>query len=455
MKIWSLSSIRSDLKDKKAHQTTWRIAAPMVLSNMTIPLVGLVDSAVMGHLDEPYYLAAVGLGSALFTFIIWTMGFLRMITTGLVAQAYGAQDSNLIRQWLYLPSLLGLVIAALVLLLNPWLIELIIWWLEGSSEVENKTLEYWNIRIYGLPVSLLNAVLIGWYLGMQNARVPFAILLVTNITNALLDIYLVSMGMDVNGVAWASVIAESLGLLIALACLPSILRKYPIMDKFKLAYHKILRLLDLNKDLLIRTLALEVVFFTIHARGSELGDEIMAVNAILLNFLLIVSNGLDGVANAVEAQVGKAIGKKHWQDFRKAVVVGGFWSLVISLIFSTIFLLFGLQIIELVTDIKIVQESFVPFIGYSILVPLVAITSFWLDGVFIGASAIKTMRNSMLLALVFGFIPLYYLTQSFEAHGIWIAFFGFMIIRGIASWTLFHRGLLQGRYVTPDINANR
>lgn len=447
MKIWSFNSIKSDLKDKKSHRETWRIAAPMILSNMTVPLVGLVDSAVMGHLDQTYYLAAVGLGSALFTFIIWTMGFLRMITTGLVAQAYGANNHNAIRQWLYLPAVLSIFIALAVFALNPWLIDLILWWIEGSEQVEAKVLEYWNIRILGLPISLLNAVLIGWFLGMQNARIPFIILISINIINALLDWVLVNNGMDVDGVAWASVIAESMGLVIALLSLPKVLKKYPLQEKFQLAWNKILYLLNLNKDLLIRTLALEAVFFTIHARGSELGDTVMAVNAILLNFLLIAANGLDGVANAVEAQVGKAIGKNNWLEFRRSVVIGGFWSFLVSLGFCLLFLLFGYSLIELLTDIEIIRESFKPFLIYSILVPIISVASFWLDGIFIGASKIKTMRNSMLIALAIGFIPLYFAFKPLAAHGIWLAFFGFMIMRAISSWLLFNRGVKAGWYV--------
>ncbi|NVJ64877.1 MAG: MATE family efflux transporter [Gammaproteobacteria bacterium] len=454
MKIWTWQAIQTDLKNTTTHKQTWRIAAPMILSNMTIPLVGLVDSAMMGHLAEDYYLAAVGLASALFTFIIWAMSFLRMITTGLVAQAFGAQNYNAIRQWLYLPMLLAVIISATILLLNPWLIELIIWWVDGSQQVEAKVLEYWNIRIYGLPISLLNAVLIGWYLGMHNARIPFIMLMLTNISNAVLDWWLVSIGMDVDGVALASVIAESLGLMVALIALPSVLKRFPLKEKLRLAWHKLGYLLNLNKDLLIRTLALETVLFTIHARGSELGDQVMAINAILLNFLLVVSNGLDGIANAVEALVGKAMGRKNWQEFRSAVIVGGFWSLITSLLFSVIFLFFGYEFIQWITDIGVLKEAIKPFLIYSILVPIVCVASFWLDGIFIGASAIRTMRNSMLVALAIGFIPAYYLLKPFAAHGIWLAFFSFMIMRALSSWYFFNRGLKQGRYIETQIIYN-
>lgn len=455
MKLWSFHALHHDLSQPDNHRKTWRIAAPMVLSNLTIPLVGLVDSAVMGHLEQDYYLAAVGLASALFTFIIWTMGFLRMITTGLAAQAYGAQDSNAIRQWLFLPAILSLLIAISVLLVNPWLIDLILWWIDGSAQVEAKVIEYWNIRILGLPITLLNAVLIGWYLGMQNARVPFAILLVTNISNAVLDWWLVSLGMDVDGVALASVIAEFLGLTIALLALPGFLKRFPLAEKLRLAWHKLGYLLNLNKDLLLRTLALELVLFSIHVRGSELGDQVMAINAILLNFLLLVSNGLDGIANAVEALVGKAIGRKNWREFRSAVVVGGFWSLLVSLVFSLMFFLFGYAIIELLTDIELLRSAIQPYLIYSILMPVVAVTSFWLDGIFVGASAIKSMRNSMIAAMLIGFVPIYYWAKPLAADGIWIAFFSFMIMRAAASWLLFHRGLKAGHYIPLELITDK
>ncbi|NVK22869.1 MAG: MATE family efflux transporter [Kangiellaceae bacterium] len=449
MSLWSLSTFKQDLRQRQQHKAIWQIALPMLLSNMTVPLVGLVDSAVMGHLPEPFHLAAVGLGAALFTFIIWTMGFLRMITTGLVAQAYGAQNNQKIHEWLYLSSLLALIIALVVLLINPWLIDVILWWVDGSEQVEQGVLTYWNTRIWGLPITLLNAVMIGWFLGMQNARVPFLMLFVINISNVILDLYFVKVvGMSVDGVAIASVISEVVGFVVGVILLVKLLRQHPLMDRVYLAWSKLRYLLGLNKDLLIRTLALELVFFTIHARGAELGDSIMAVNAILLNFLLVIANGLDGFANAVEALVGKAIGRDNWREFRASISVGGFWSLIISMLFSMCFLLFIPIFIGWVTDIESVIINAQDYHIYIVLVPLVSIWSFWLDGIFIGASAIKTMRNSMLLAVGFGFIPGYFLTKGYANHGLWWAYFAFMVMRALTSWHFLNRGIQSGCYVS-------
>lgn len=449
MSIWSLRDIKEDLGDKQHHRSTWRIAAPMLLSNMTVPLVGLVDSGVMGHLPESHHLAAVGLGAALFTFIVWTMGFLRMITTGLVAQAYGASNNHDIRQWLYLSSLLALSVAVLTLLLNPWIIDVILWWVEGSSEVEESVLLYWNTRIWGLPFTLLNAVMIGWFIGMQNARVPFVMLLIINLFNVGLDLlFVMGFGMTVDGVAIASVISEVLGFCYAAFCLKKLLNKHPITEKFRLAWTKLKQLLRLNGDLLIRTLSLELVFFTIHSRGAELGDEVMAVNAVLLNFLLVISNGLDGFANAVEAQVGRAIGRDKWRDFRASVNIGGFWSIITSLLFSLVFLLFVDTFIGWITDIESVRQQAEPYHIYIILIPLVAIWGFWLDGIFIGASAITAMRNSMILAMIVGFVPLYFLTKDFGNHGLWWAFFAFLGMRAVTSFWFLYRGIHAGRYIS-------
>lgn len=451
MSIWTLSDIKDDLGDKQQHRNTWRIAAPMLLSNMTVPLVGLVDSAVMGHLPESHHLAAVGLGAALFTFIVWTMGFLRMITTGLVAQAYGAGNNHDIRQWLYLSSLLALSVAFLTLLFNPWIIDFILWWVEGSSEVEQSVLLYWNTRIWGLPFTLLNAVMIGWFIGMQNARVPFAMLLIINLCNAGLDFLFVDgFGMTVDGVAIASVISEILGFGYASYHLFKLLKEHPIYDKFQLAWAKLQQLMRLNGDLLIRTLSLELVFFTVHSRGAELGDEVMAVNAVLLNFLLVISNGLDGFANAVEAQVGRAIGRDNWRDFRSSINIGGFWSIITSLLFCVVFLLFVETFIGWITDIESVRQQAVPYHIYIILIPLVAIWGFWLDGIFIGASAITTMRNSMLLAVILGFIPIYFLTKGFGNHGLWWSFFVFLGMRALTSFGFLYRGIKAGRYISLD-----
>ncbi len=449
MSIWSLNDIKKDLSDKQQHRSTWRIAAPMLLSNMTVPLVGLVDSGVMGHLPDSHHLAAVGLGAALFTFIVWTMGFLRMITTGLVAQAYGASNHQDIRQWLFLSSLLALSVAIITLILNPWTIDLILWWVEGSAAVEESVLLYWNTRIWGLPFTLLNAVMIGWFIGMQNARVPFAMLLIINLFNVGLDLLFVQgFGMAVDGVAIASVISEILGFIYGAICLKGLLNKFPLQEKFQLAWAKLKQLLRLNGDLLIRTLSLELVFFTIHSRGAELGDEVMAVNAVLLNFLLVISNGLDGFANAVEAQVGRALGRDKWQDFRASINVGGFWSIVTSLAFCLTFLLFVETFIGWITDIESVRQQAEPYHIYIILIPLVAIWGFWLDGIFVGASAITTMRNSMILAVIVGFIPLYFFTKDYGNHGLWWAFFAFLAMRAITSFWLLYRGIKAGRYIS-------
>lgn len=451
MKLWTVATLKTDFKRTDQHSAIWRIALPMLLSNMTVPLVGLVDSAVMGHLPEPYYLAAVGLGAALFTFIVWTMGFLRMITTGLVAQAYGAEDHIAIRQWLCLSSLLGLSVAFLTLLLNPWLIDLILWWIEGSAEVESSVLAYWNTRIWGLPFSLLNAVMIGWFLGMQTARIPFWMLLIINALNVVLDLYFVlGLGMTVEGVALASVIAEMVGCVFGGYHVLRLLAKYPIAEKFKLAWHKLKRLLGLNGDLLIRTLALELVFFTIHARGAELGDEVMAINAILLNFLLLIANGLDGFANAVEALVGKAIGRNSWRDFRSSINVGGLWSLLVSIIFALVFWLFIEEFIGLITSIDSVIAASEPYHLYIIFMALVSVWSFWLDGVFIGASQIAAMRNSMLIAVLVGFVPLYFVTKSLGNHGLWWAFYAFMLLRALSSVLFLKLGIRAGSYIALD-----
>ena len=254
--------------------------------------------------------------------------------------------------------------------------------------------------------------------------------------------------MAVDGVAIASVIAEILGFIYAAICLKGLLQKFPIKEKFQLAWAKLKRLLRLNGDLLIRTLSLELVFFTIHSRGAELGDAVMAVNAVLLNFLLVISSGLDGFANAVEAQVGRALGRDKWRDFRASINIGGFWSIITSLLFCLAFLLFIETFIGWITDIESVRQQAEPYHIYIILIPLVAIWGFWLDGVFIGASAITTMRNSMILAVAVGFIPMYFLTKGYDNHGLWWAFFAFLAMRAITSFWLLYRGIKAGRYIS-------
>ncbi len=437
------------LNDRSVHKRTFALAIPMILSNLTVPITGLVDTAVIGHLDHAHYLGATAIGSLIITMIMWAMGFLRMSTTGVTAQAFGSEDGYAVRQSLFNAVLLALGISTLVLMLQGHLWQLAMAFMGASEAVYQYATVYFDIRIWAIPALLLRYVFVGWLLGMQNARVPLMILLISNLVNIGLDIlFVVYWDMGVAGAAWASLIADYCGLAIGIWAIYRTLKKVAPNKHRKPLFEKLAfkRLLGLNRDIFIRTLALESVFYIQTSVGASLGDTVLAANAVLMNFVMIMAHGLDGFANAVEALAGKAFGKNQRQDFLKAIVTSGFWSFVCSLSFTLVYWIAGTHMIDFMTSIDSVRQTANVYLPYLIFIPLVAVWSYWLDGVFIGITRMSEMRNSMLVAVFFVFIPVMFSVKLIGNHGVWLAFYCFMFMRAAGLAFYFykldkHRGL--------------
>ena len=428
-----------------AHADVWRLAGPMILSNLTIPVLGMVDTAVVGHLSEPYYLGAVAIGALIFSFIYWAFGFLRMGTTGQVAQAHGRMDHDETRSALARALSLALMLAVVLIALQwpiQWVAMRVI---EASAEVEWYAAEYFFIRIWSAPASLVNYVIIGWFLGMQNARGPLYLLLVINISNILLDFWFVwGLGMDVDGVALASVIAEYLGVGVGLWLIVRELKKYPghwlkaqIFNSDKLR-----QMLVLNHNIFIRTLCLIFSFAFFTAQGAKFGDVVLAANAVLMNFQTFMAYALDGFAHAVEALVGKAIGKRDEHQFKRAIYTAAIWSFGVAIAFVLVYSLFGTWLINLLTDIEAVRTTAYLFLGWLVISPVLSVWSYLFDGIFIGATRSAEMRNTMLFSTIFCFLPAWYLFQPFENHGLWAALIVFMVARGV-TMAVSYRSLLR------------
>ena len=425
-----------------AHQDVWRLAGPMILSNLTIPLLGLVDTAVMGHMTEAWYLGAVALGALIFSFIYWGFGFLRMGTTGLTAQAFGREDGNELRSIMARAILLAVGFSFVLLLTQSLLRDLSFYILEASNEVEVAAGIYFDIRIWSTPATLINYVFIGWFLGMQNARAPLYLLLLTNLTNIILDLFFVFvLDMGVAGVALATVLAEYTGLTLALLLTYQQLKhhtgRWQRQAIFCLKHFR--EMLVLNQNIFIRTLCLIFSFAFFTAQGAKHGDIILAANAVLMNFQTFMAYGLDGFAHAAEALVGKAVGQKNRHAFRQAVYTAGFWSLIIAMLFTFIYLLFGTTIINALTDITEVRATAYAFLAWLIISPLVSVWSYLFDGIFIGATRSAEMRNTMLVSTFIFYLPAWYLFQPWGNHGLWAALLVFMIARGITMAISFRR----------------
>jgi len=428
------------MSDRSSHQKVWRIAGPMILSNLTVPLLGIVDTAVVGHLDEPYHMGAVSIGAAIFGIVFWGFGFLRMGTTGITAQAYGKNDDNELRATLGRALLIAVILSVLLLVFQQaigWLAFQII---QGSELVEQQGRIYFDIRIWSAPATLMNYALLGWFLGMQNARTPLYILTFVNLINMLLDLlFVVGWGYGANGVAWASLIAEYLGLAFALWLVKQQLVIYPgeLQRALLLNKRKVRKMLAINTDIFIRNLCLmfSLAFFT--AQGARFGDVVLAANAVLFNMYTFMAYGLDGFAHAAEALVGKAVGARSREDYFAIIKTSAAWAFITSLLFAACYWFTGYWIIALMTDIELVQQTALTYLPWMVLLPLISVWSFLLDGIYVGTTRAAEMRNTMLFSTIFVFLPVWYLLLPMQNHGLWLAFTLFNTARAVSMALLF------------------
>jgi len=423
------------MQTKLSHYKVWRIAGPMILTNLTVPLLGIVDTAVVGHLDQPFHMGAVSIGAAIFGIVFWGFGFLRMGTTGITAQIFGAQDHNELHASLYRSLIVALSLAVILLVFQwpiGWLSFQII---HGSDTVEHFGRIYYDIRIWSAPATLANYAMLGWFLGMQNARVPLIILTVVNGCNILLDLlFVMGWGFGADGVAWASLLAEYLGFILALWLAKRELRAYPgiinwstLVDKAKLQ-----KFLSINRDIFVRNLCLMFTLAFFAAQGARFGDTILAANAVLFNMQTFMAYALDGFAHAAEALVGRAIGAKNRDDFFSAVRTSALWAVTLSLLFSGAYFLGGNRIIGLMTDIESVQHAASSYLVWVGLLPVISVWSFLFDGIYVGATRASEMRNTMIFSTFFIFLPVWYLLLPLANHGLWLAFICFISARGLS-----------------------
>ncbi|MDH3305260.1 MAG: MATE family efflux transporter [Gammaproteobacteria bacterium] len=423
----------------------WRIAAPMILSNVSVPLLGMVDTGVTGHLESPVYLGAVAIGAMIFSFLYTGVNFLRMGTTGITAQSFGADDNDGLRVSLGQALVVALLVAFVLIALQGPLGTLAMHLLGPDLETRAYAIEYFSIRIWSAPGTLANYALIGWFIGLQNARIPLLIFLTINLTNIVLDlVFVLAFGMKVDGVALASVFAEYAGLLVGGAFALSALRQraghWPIARLVNVSAYK--AFFSVNANLFIRTMALMFTLGFVTAQGARLGGLILAANAVLMNFQNLTSFGLDGLAHAAEAMVGKAIGQKRRDALEEAVRLTLKWSLIFSLGFTVAYLVTGQFIIGILTDLPDVRAAAVRYLPWMIASPLVSVWCFLYDGVYVGATRAREMRNIMLASTLVIFLPAWYFLQPLGNDGLWLAFLLFMASRGIGMHIGYRRSVI-------------
>lgn len=423
------------------------LAIPNILTNLSVPLLSSVDTAVVGHFDKVYYLGAIAIGSMIFNFIYWGLGFLRMGTTGLTSQAFGQSNDREVSLNLFRPITVAIISGFLLVLFQYFIAEFAFYIINATPEVEKFAKEYFYIRIYAAPATLAIYVFHGWFLGLQNARYPMIILITVNLLNILFNLlFIYQFDMKSNGVALGTVVAQYSGLLISIILLSRSYKKYlkyfSILELFTLT--KLKRFFKVNTDIFIRTLSLVFVFSFFTAESAVYGDEILAANTILLQLWVILAYSVDGFAFAAESLVGKFIGAKDKLNLVKSIKYIFTWGIGLGLFFTILYSFLGNQIISLYTNNESVIALTLSFLFWAVISQLINSVSFIWDGIYIGATATSAMRNSMLMSTLFIFIPAYFLLrESYGNNALWLALVLFMISRALFLTVLAKKNIFS------------
>ena len=409
----------------------------MILSNISTPLVGAVDTAVVGHLPEVHHIGAVALGALVFSFLYWGFGFLKMGATGFVAQAYGARNQSQIDEHLLRFVFLGLGFGLLVILLGRPLVYLALELVNSSENVEYLAREYSLIRIWSAPATLSVYVFTGVFIGLHKTRYALYLQLVLNLTNIFLDLLFVPvLGLGVPGVAWATVIAEFSAALFGAYLLRHHLRTaWSQISRSRLLDVPSLKILaNTNANIFVRTICLVFSFAFFTAQSAHLGELYLAINTVLLHFLSFSAYGIDGISHATEALGGSTYGEKNRQRFLTAVRLTSFWSLATAVMLSLGFLLFGEHIIRLFSNIPEVVDGASQYLLWMVISPILSFASFQLDGLFIGMGRAREMRNAMLVSTACYILLVLLLREPLGNHGLFLALSAFMVIRALTLY---------------------
>ncbi|WP_430810851.1 MULTISPECIES: MATE family efflux transporter [unclassified Carboxylicivirga] len=419
-----------------------KLALPNILTNLTVPLLGMVDMHLMGYQDSSVFMGAVALGSVIFNFVYWGFAFLRMSLSGMAAQAYGSNDKHEMAMMLFRGLFLAFSAGLLLLLLQDGVVALSLKILEGSNQVKTLASDYFYVRIWAAPLAIALMVINGWFLGMQNAIYPMIISITINVVNISASYFFVrALGMKVEGVALGSVVANGVGFILSLVLF---LRRYRfILGEFhlKTVFKKsgLLRFLDVSGDIFLRTLCIIVVFTFFTSKSAGTGDLILAANSALLQFLFLFSYFLDGFAYAAEALVGKFTGGRNLKGIKKAVRYLFGWGLGFALIFLIAYSLGGPYLLLLFTNQPDVIETALEYLPWLMILPLTGFASYIWDGIYIGATASRLMRNTMLLATLIFFVVFISCRPSLGNNALWLAMNCFMLSRGLFQTLLYKK----------------
>jgi MATE family multidrug resistance protein len=416
-----------------------KLAIPSIISNITVPLIGLVDLTIIGHIGSAAYIGAISVGTMIFNVIYWMFGFLRMGNSGMASQALGRGDNRTLRQLLLRSMAIAVVIGLLLIIMQHPLRELAIWVIAPSKDVTSLTAVYFHICIWGAPAVLSLYGLNGWFIGMQNTKIPMFVAISQNIINVVFSLlFVLVLKMKIEGVAYGALIAQWSGWLIAMFFVIKRLRLIKGIGKS----HSILKWGDIfkvNRDIFIRTFFLVSVNLSFIAVGARHGDIILSVNTLLMTFFTIFSYIMDGFAFAAEALCGKAYGEKSIFKFSLTVKRLMRWGLYMALAFTLIYIGGGHSLLRLITNNKDVISAASPYMSWAILIPLAGFMAFVLDGIYIGSTATHYMLISSFVATICFYSLYFSLEDIFGNHALWMAFILFLLMRGLVQQALLNK----------------
>jgi MATE family multidrug resistance protein len=423
-----------DTESPVSRRKIFQIAWPIILSNISVPLLGLVDTAVIGNLGNAALIGAIAIGAMIFSFLYWGFGFLRMGTTGLIAQASGARNAAEIKAIIYRAMLAGLTIGLVLIALQIPLEMAAFYLIDGSSSVENAATIYFDIRIWSAPATLINLAILGFFLGQQDSRTTLKLQLILNGTNIVLDlIFVLGFGWDVAGVASATLIAEYVALTVGIYFTVRSLKRHDKNLSLSLAQlfdaRAMGHTLAVNRDILVRTLCLIFAFAWFTNQGAHAGDVLLAANAILLQLVSFAAFFLDGFALSAESLVGHAIGSKDKTDLRKSILLSTQFAAVTAAGLSIIYYFLGGWVVGFLTNVESVVAACLLYLPWAILSPILSVWCYQLDGIFIGATRTQEMRNAMIISLVLYLASWWILSQLFGNHGLWASLMLYFLFR--------------------------
>jgi MATE family multidrug resistance protein len=415
------------------HRRVLTIAIPIVISNATVPILGAVDTGVIGQMGVAAPIGAVGIGAIILGALYWIFGFLRMGTVGLTSQAFGAGDHREVNALFFRATGIGLIAGLAFVLFQIPLFLGAFWVSPASAEVEDLARQYMSIRIWSAPAAIAIYGLSGWLIAQERTGAVLMIQLLMNVSNIILDLWFVlGLGLGVEGVAIATLIAEWGGLALGMYLCRSVLSGFSgsiwqqVFDR-----ERLIRMAQVNVDILIRSVLLQAGFVSFLFFGADLGDVTLAGNQVLLQFVYMAAHAMDGFVFAAESLVGQAVGARAVAQLRRAASLTAIWTFSLGVLMAVIFWAVGPWVIDLMAKDVAVQAAARLYLPHTALAPLLGALAWMLDGVFIGATRTRDMRNMMILSFL-GYCALVALLfTGFGNHGLWLAMNGFLILRGV------------------------